>query len=123
MIPDWELWGKSLIEREASIKRIKEYASNAYGIDLDDSKQFSGSSLPEKYCEGLYEAIELIDDIPAIDPVRAEGRIVHGKWICDNSDSLYKYHCSVCKKEGHSRFDRYCSNCGARMASEGGDEG
>lgn len=55
------------IEREAAINRIKEYASDVYGIDLDDAKQFGGDSMAENYCEGLYEATELVDDIPAAD--------------------------------------------------------
>ena len=55
------------IKREAVINRIKEYALDVYGIDLDDAKQFGGGSRSENYCEGLYEATELIDDIPAAD--------------------------------------------------------
>ena len=55
------------IECKAAINRIKEYASDVYGIDLDDAKQFSGDSLAENYCEGLYEATELIDDMPTAD--------------------------------------------------------
>ena len=57
------------IECKAAINRIKEYASDVYGIDLDDAKQFSGDSLAENYCEGLYEATELVDDIQSADVV------------------------------------------------------
>lgn len=57
------------IKREAAINRIKNYASDVYGINLDDAKQFSGDSLSENYCEGLYEATELIADIPTVDAV------------------------------------------------------
>lgn len=55
------------IERKVVINRIKEYALDVYGIDLDDAKQFGGGSLIKNYCEGLYEATELVDDIPAAD--------------------------------------------------------
>ena len=55
------------IERKVVINRIKEYALDVYGIDLDDAKQFGGGSRIENYCEGLYEATELVDDIPAAD--------------------------------------------------------
>lgn len=55
------------IERKVAINRIKEYAADVYDIDLDDAKQFGGNSRAENYCEGLYEATELVDDIPAAD--------------------------------------------------------
>lgn len=57
------------IECKAAISRIKEYALDVYDIDLDDTKQFSGGSLSENYCEGLYEATELIADIPTVNAV------------------------------------------------------
>ena len=65
------------IECKSAINRIKEYASDVYGIDLDDAKQFSGDSLTENYCEGLYEATELVDDIPAanVAPIEALERL------------------------------------------------
>ena len=65
------------IECKAAINRIKEYASDVYGIDLDDAEQFSGDSLTENYCEGLYEATELVDDIPAanVAPIEALERL------------------------------------------------
>lgn len=57
------------IKREAVINRIKEYASDVYGIDLDDPLQFAGNSVGENFCEGLYEATELVNAIPAADAV------------------------------------------------------
>lgn len=55
------------IDKQAVINRIKEYALEVYGIDLDDAKQFAGRSLEENYSEGLYEAKELVEDIPTAD--------------------------------------------------------
>ena len=71
------------IDREAVINRIKEYASDVYGVDLDDPLQFAGNSKAENFCEGLYEATELVDDITAADVAP----VVHGggtttKTIC-----------------------------------------
>lgn len=57
------------IKRKSAIYRIKDYASDVYGIDLDDASQFGGDSVEENYCEGLYESTELLDDIPAADVV------------------------------------------------------
>ena len=47
---------KEYIERATAIKRIKEYSLTAYDINLDNKEEFAGNSLPENYCEGLYEA-------------------------------------------------------------------
>ena len=58
---------KEYIERAVAIKRIKEYSLTAYDINLDNKEEFAGNSLPENYCEGLYEATELLDDLPAAD--------------------------------------------------------
>ena len=58
---------KEYIERAVAIKRIKEYSLTAYDINLDNKEEFAGNSLPENYCEGLYEATELLDDLPTAD--------------------------------------------------------
>lgn len=100
------------IKREVVINRIKEYALDVYSIDLDDAKQFSGNSKAENYCEGLYEATELIDDIPAADvaPARHAHRVDNGGFY---------YSCSECG--GSLTYGgNYCPNCGAKM--DGGDE-
>lgn len=121
-------------KREAAINRIKEYASDVYGIDLDDAKQFSGDSLTENYCEGLYEATELVDDIPAADVAP----VAHGLWMpvyesemagwdpaVAGRDPIGGYICSACKEEAvydcNDKFvlSNYCPHCGARM--DGGD--
>ena len=58
------------IERENAIAEIKKYALDAYDIDLYDSKQFAGNSRGEKHCEGLYEATEILEEVPATDVVK-----------------------------------------------------
>ena len=115
------------IECKAAINRIKEYASDVYGIDLDDAKQFSGDSLAENYCEGLYEATELIDDMPTADvaPVR------HGRWeLLRKGDWTSVFVCSVCgRRETIAESESYNSqlkmpkkypycHCGAKMDGE-----
>ena len=129
------------IECKAAINRIKEYASDVYGIDLDDANQFSGYSLAENYCEGLYEATELIDDMPAADVAP----VVHGRWfykhrhrggirIYEGKDEMgetrrisvderYEIddpYCSECGKLNESVWLNYCPHCGAKM--DGGVE-
>lgn len=111
------------IERAAAIKRIKEYSLTAYDINLDNKEEFAGNSLPENYCEGLYEATELLDDLPAAEV--AEVR--YGKW--DASDR-YKFldgstciRCTECGAALHldeyQKYNwHYCPNCGARMDKE-----
>ena len=106
------------IEREATINRIERYALGAYGIDLDDAKQFTGDEFADTFCEGLNSAVELIGDITAADVAP----VVHGRWI----DGL---ECSVCGAErpSDSPHDviygedcRFCYSCGAKM--DGGAE-
>ena len=112
------------IECKSAINRIKEYASDVYGIDLDDAKQFSGDSLTENYCEGLYEATELVDDIPAADVAP----VVHGRWEqVKKWATKAKYRCSVCGREIMSAVKvniekyPYC-HCGAKMDGGADDD-
>ena len=105
------------IECKSAINRIKEYASDVYGIDLDDAKQFSGDSLPENYCEGLYEATELVDDIPAADVAP----VVHGRWKPGRFNletGNYEEQCTRCRNFSKECGKPYCPNCGAMMDGE-----
>ena len=84
------------IERKVVINRIKEYTLDVYDIDLDDAKQFGGNIRIENYCEGLYEATELVDDIPAADVaqvVRCKN-CTHYK-IVDEFEGGKRYMCKV----------------------------
>lgn len=108
------------IERKVVINRIKGYTLDVYDIDLDDAKQFGGKSLIENYCEGLYEATELVDDIPAADVAP----VVHGRWVSvvGKRDRI----CSRClHNEPYKNADddaevfEFCPHCGAKM--DGGD--
>lgn len=103
------------IERKVVINRIKEYALDVYDIDLDDAKQFGGDSLIENYCEGLYEATELVDDIPDADVAP----VVHAQWIEDESGIII---CPECKRGYNliAKFTNYCPACGAKMDGKEG---
>lgn len=103
------------IEREAAIRRLREYAINIYGIDLSDNTQFSGSSLSENYCEGLFEATELIDDLPAADVAP----VVYGMWteIRNYHGELEGWIHEECGREVKCA-ESYCPNCGALMFKE-----
>ena len=102
------------IKREAAINRIKEYASDVYGINLDDPLQFAGNGLAENFCEGLYEATELVDAIPAADVAP----VVRGRWVHLGGD---EWCCSACgfviTTEGSwdKPTKKYCEDCGAKM--------
>lgn len=100
------------IERKVVINRIKEYTLDVYDIDLDDAKQFGGNIRIENYCEGLYEATELVDDIPAADVAP----VVHGRWIYKGDSDMWV--CSQCGKgvnNNPEEIDLYCYHCGAKM--------
>ena len=59
-----------LIRKSDAIEAIKNYALSAYDINLDDPKEFAGKTTPEKYCEGLFEATEIIENTETVDAVK-----------------------------------------------------
>lgn len=105
------------IRQEAIINRIKEYALDVYGIDLDNSLRIAGKSVDDRICEGLYEAIELINEIPSEDVVLE----MRGRWVHLGGD---EWCCSVCgfviTTEGSwdKPTKKYCEDCGAKMEQE-----
>lgn len=104
------------IDKQAVINRIKEYALEVYGIDLDDAKQFAGGSLVENYSEGLYEAKELVEDIPTADVAP----VVHGRWSTGRFNmetGNYEEQCARCRNFSKEYGKPYCPNCGAKMDS------
>ena len=101
------------IERKVVINRIKEYTLDVYDIDLDDAKQFGGNSRIENYCEGLYEATELVDDIPAADVATVR----HGRWLPQVVLGQKAWDCSECKTLGSPCW-KWCPVCGAKMDGE-----
>lgn len=105
------------IRQEAIINRIKEYALDVYGIDLDNSLRIAGKSVDDRICEGLYEAIELINEIPSEDVVLE----TRGRWVHLGGD---EWCCSACgfviSTEGswEKPTKKYCEDCGAKMEQE-----
>lgn len=105
------------IRQEAIINRIKEYALDVYGIDLDNSLRIAGKSVDDRICEGLYEAIELINEIPSEDIAS----VARGRWIHLGGD---EWCCSACgfviSTEGswEKPTKKYCEDCGAKMEQE-----
>ena len=111
-----------LISRSAMISRIKEYASNAYEVDLDDSSTWAANTITNNYSQGLSEAIELIEDAPAV----KAAPVVHARWI--EEDGCYL--CSACGNPAEETTDyistngqkttEFCHRCGAIMDAEEG---
>lgn len=102
------------IEREATIKRIKE----VYCVGCN-----SYNGVRCRAC-GTGDAIDIIEDAPAADVAP----VVHGRWIhsryedCSEQFELVK--CSQCNHEAYAmafyvRGGNYCPACGAKM--DGGD--
>ena len=121
------------IERENAIDEIKKYALEAYDIDLDDSQQFAGNSTGEKYCEGLYEATEILEEVPTADVAEVK----HGKWEYDPNGmdwQLGAWVCSLCKVKNDNlggseninpymfAGSKFCPHCGAKMDGKEGVE-
>lgn len=108
------------INRGKIIARIKRYAAEVYGVDLDSTEQFSEDVFADIFCNGLWSAIELIEDAPAADVVP----VVHGKWVSDGDGYHWTYNCSICAwKDGYPFNERhnFCPNCGAKMQGAGNE--
>lgn len=101
-----------LIDADALKKEIHRYVLDVYCINLENSKEFAGYSTGENYCEGLYEATELIDNLPTIDAAP----VVYGYWITTEYDSVK---CSICGSNEDVWWadtgTNFCPNCGADM--------
>lgn len=109
-----------LIDADALKKEIHRYALDVYCINLENSKEFAGYSTGENYCEGLYEATELIDNLPTIDAVP----VVHGHWVYNKDTGEIR--CNLCNAlvgvtmysddvEPIAEVENFCFNCGAKM--------
>ena len=55
-----------------------------------------------------------VDDAPAADVAP----VVHGRWVCVDTDTEQFFLCNRCKKKEYWESN-YCPNCGCRM--DGGD--
>lgn len=89
------------IEREAAVK-----VAEKYGLA-------NGSALGRH--TGLADCIASeIADIPAADVAP----VVHGRWVCVDTDTEQFFLCNRCKKKEYWESN-YCPNCGCRM--DGGD--
>ena len=90
------------IEREAAVK-----VAEKYGLA-------NGSALGRH--TGLADCIASeIADIPTADVAP----VVHGRWVCVDTDTEQFFLCNRCKKKEYWESN-YCSNCGCRM--DGGDD-
>lgn len=113
------------IERKKAIEEIEKYVVDAYDVDLYDYEHWDNGVV--KYIlEGLYEAVERLDEVPAadVDEVR------HGEWIITEYPLHFDVECSACKtsfyihKKGQYRIDHssFCPECGATMGLRNNDE-
>lgn len=97
------------IEREATIKRIKE----VYCVGCN-----SYNGVRCRAC-GTGDAIDIIEDAPAADVAP----VVHGRWSDAGFGELpkhapYGWACSVCGGISFNNEYIYCPNCGAKMDGE-----
>lgn len=90
------------IEREATIKRIKE-------VYCAGCNSYNGVRCSA--C-GTGDAIDMIEDAPAADVAP----VVHGRWTYDKK--AQRQYCSVCKGFFYGAINSpmsYCPNCGTKM--------
>lgn len=95
------------IEREATIKRIKE-------VYCAGCNSYNGVRC--RAC-GTGDAIDMIEDAPAADVAP----VVHGRWVTHyrSGTSVAEGYVSTCCDMWNNRKSDYCPHCGAKM--DGGD--
>ena len=93
------------IEREALMRRIKE-------IHCAECDSYHGVRCRACWVD---DTLDYIDSEPAADVAP----VVHGRWLCVDTDTEQFFLCNRCKKKEYWESD-YCPNCGCRM-DEGDD--
>ena len=68
----------------------------------------------DHYTSGFDEAVTRVENFPAADVAP----VVHGLWLCADTDTEQFFLCNRCKKKEYWESD-YCPNCGAKMDGEG----
>lgn len=59
------------------------------------------------------DALFIIDNVEAADVAP----VVHGEWLCEETDDEQFFLCSVCNDKEYWESN-YCPNCGAKMDAE-----
>ena len=90
------------IEREAAKARLRMWITDCV-LDGDNET-----------ADRFRDCIDLLDSIPDADVAP----VVHGLWLCADTDTEQFFLCNRCKKKEYWESD-YCPNCGAKMDGEG----
>ena len=101
-----------LISRRAAIDTI--VSLTAFESEDELEKFVEEKACDDYYLGGLYDAIDEIKDITAVDAVP----VVHARWLYEHGDPAM-LPCSACGYEVY-RYNNtpYCPCCGARMDGE-----
>lgn len=92
------------IEREAFLKDIEE----RYCLPCKEAgRDYNGCKCRACWVDDMRGDVI---DAPAADV----SPVVHGRWLCVDTDTEQFFLCNRCKKKEYWESD-YCSNCGARM--------
>ena len=108
------------------IERTEELmlAMNAGARAIENTRRYHGAiytkdvflESPQKipYLQAA-KVLRKVSDAPAADVAP----VVHGRWVCVDTDTEQFFLCNRCKKKEYWESN-YCPNCGCRM--DGGDD-
>ena len=82
-----------LIRKSDAIEAIKRYALEAYDINLERPEEFAGNSANERFCEGLFEATEVVEAVETAD---------------DRDDIIRCKNCKLWEKYENTAGSGYC---------------
>ena len=94
------------IERGALLLHIKDLptwwadAGGVYGRSM-------------KYPEGMFDCEDVVNSIENAPSVEV-ATVVHGRWVCVDTDTEQFFLCNRCKKKEYWESN-YCPNCGCKM--------
>lgn len=84
---------------------MDEYIDRKQALNLVESSGMWGWSKEQLYDE--------MQDVPSADVAP----VVHGKWLCAETDDEQFFLCSVCNDKEYWESN-YCPECGAKMDAE-----
>ena len=99
---------------------ISRQAAQAIKVLPKCYREYKTGNLDDAYDEGWEDAMQSLNALPTIDPVK------HGKWLkypgdIVSDDGLWGETLYACSECGHIRHvaTEFCSKCGAKMEQDG----
>ena len=95
---------------------MSEYITRERALEILNDIGGCGAE-PGSYTAGWDEAINAAYEAIQSEPAADVAPVVHGEWLCAETDDEQFFLCSVCNDKKYWESN-YCPNCGAKMDEE-----